>query len=91
VDAFDNAVGLLRGRGLVSDARDGQLVALANGSRADEIVRVLVENKFAVHEITPHEQTLEAFYLSLVNAAPSPESTRRTESLSRPAPEMGGA
>jgi ABC-2 type transport system ATP-binding protein len=76
VNAFDNAVRVLRGRGLVSDARDGNLIALANGSRAEEVVRVLVEERFAVHEIAPHEETLEAFYLSLMNGAQSSSSAR---------------
>ena len=76
VDSFENAVNLLRGRGLVSDARDGHLIALANGSRAEEVVRVLVEGKFAVHEIAPHEQTLEAFYLSLVKGAAASDAVR---------------
>jgi ABC-2 type transport system ATP-binding protein len=67
VNAFDNALQLLRGRGLINDTRDGNLVALTDGSRAEEVVRVLVEERFAVHEVAPHEQTLEAFYLSLVN------------------------
>ena len=70
MNAFDNAVRVLRGRGLVSDTRDGNLIALANGSRAEEVVRVLVEERFAVHEIAPHEETLDAFYLSLMNGAP---------------------
>ncbi len=74
VNAFDDAVRLLRGRGLVNDTRDGNLIALAAGSQANEVVRVLVEERFAVHEIAPHEETLEAFYLSLMNGAPGSSS-----------------
>jgi ABC-2 type transport system ATP-binding protein len=70
VNAFDEAVRLLRQRDLISDSRDGSLVALSNGAATDELVRVLVENRFAVYEIAPQEQTLEAFYLALMNGAP---------------------
>ena len=69
VNAFDQAVGLLRQHNLISDTRDGAFVALANGFATDELVRVLVEHRFAVYEIAPHEETLEAFYLALVGRA----------------------
>src|SRR5436190_912732 len=66
VNAFDDAVSMLRQRGIIRDVRDGSLVALANGFDTDELVRALVEHKFAVYEVARQEQTLEAFYLSLV-------------------------
>jgi len=66
VNAFDEAVRLLRARNLISDTRDGALVALAPGTETDAVVRTLVEERFSVFEIAPEEQTLEAFYLSLV-------------------------
>ena len=66
VNAFDDAVRLLRERGLIQDSRDGSLVALARGFDTAGLVQVLVEQGFSVYEITPQEQTLEAFYLSLV-------------------------
>jgi ABC-2 type transport system ATP-binding protein len=69
VNAFDDAVRVLRERHLIDEARDGLLVSLANGCSTDELVRVLVENRFAVYEIAPQEETLEAFYLSLVGRA----------------------
>jgi ABC-2 type transport system ATP-binding protein len=66
VNAFDDAVSMLRQRGIIRDVRDGYLVALANGFDTDELIRALVEHKFAVYEVARQEQTLEAFYLSLV-------------------------
>jgi ABC-2 type transport system ATP-binding protein len=69
VNEFDLAARLLLERKLIRETRDGSLVALANGFETDEIVRVLVEQRFSVFEIAPQEETLEAFYLSLVNRA----------------------
>ena len=89
VNAFDNAVRVLRGRGLVSDTRDDNLIALAHGSRAEEVVRVLVEERFAVHEIAPHEETLEAFYLSLMNGAPVSKPALPAERSQRAGLETG--
>lgn len=77
VNAFDDAVSMLRQCGIIRDARDGSLVALADGFDTDELVRLLVEHKFAVYEVARQEQTLEAFYLSLVQrsrAAASPKN-----------------
>src|SRR4051794_12573906 len=59
VNAFTEAARLLTERKLISDTRDGSLVALTNGFNTDELVRVLVENKFSVFEIAPQEGTLE--------------------------------
>jgi ABC-2 type transport system ATP-binding protein len=66
VNAFDDAVRMLRERNLIADSRDGSLVALRNGFDTDELVRALVEHRFSVYEIAPEEDSLEAFYLSLV-------------------------
>jgi ABC-2 type transport system ATP-binding protein len=88
VNAFDDAVKLLTERKLITDARAGSLVALSNGFDTDELVRVLVEQRFSVYEVAPQEQTLEAFYLSLVERekagrnvaiASSVAETRRAE------------
>lgn len=56
----------LRQADLITDHRDGRLIALAPESGADRVVRFLVEQGMAVHEITPEEQTLEHFYLTLM-------------------------
>jgi ABC-2 type transport system ATP-binding protein len=66
VNAFEDAVRMLQEQRLIRDARDGSLVSLADGVGPDALVRALVEQGFAVYEIAPQEQTLEAFYLSLV-------------------------
>jgi ABC-2 type transport system ATP-binding protein len=66
VNAFDDAVQVLRSRQLINDVRDGSFVALADGFATNELVRVLVEQGFSVFEVAPQEDTLEAFYLSLV-------------------------
>jgi ABC-2 type transport system ATP-binding protein len=66
VSDFPRAVQTLRDRGLLSADRDGQFIALATGAGTDQVVRALVEQDVAVFEIAPEEQTLEAFYLSLM-------------------------
>jgi ABC-2 type transport system ATP-binding protein len=64
-DAFDTAVTRLREAGLVVDQRNGDAIRLGNGVGAEAVVRALVEQGRAVYEITPEEQTLEDFYLSV--------------------------
>ena len=66
VNAFDAATKMLRERNLISEVRDGAFVALSNGFDTDELVRALVEQRFSVFEIAREEDSLEAFYLSLV-------------------------
>ncbi len=71
VNDFAQATRLLTERKLIDGAQDGAFVIPANGVGTEELVRVLVENKFSVFEIAPEEETLEAFYLSLVSGAKS--------------------
>lgn len=66
VDNFDRAIELLQRHNLITEARDKKLIRLANGIGADRVVQLLVENKIALFEIAPEEQTLESFYLELV-------------------------
>jgi ABC-2 type transport system ATP-binding protein len=66
VSDFAAAVSVMRQQQLVTDHRDGQLVALAPTAGTDEIVRLLVERGHAVFEIAPAQETLETFYLSLM-------------------------
>ena len=56
----------LRGAGMITQDRDGCLIALADGVGTDGVVRLLVERGLSVFEIAPHEETLEDFYLSLM-------------------------
>jgi ABC-2 type transport system ATP-binding protein len=78
VNDFAGAVKLLRQDGLVTEERDGNLIALAKDSGIDEVVRCLVKSDFSVYEIAPHEQDLEEFYLSLMKTDKLPASEGRT-------------
>ncbi len=69
-DDFDAAVRVLREAALASDTRDGRLIALAAGVGPDRVVRLLVEKDMPVYEITPEQETLESFYLSLMDRQP---------------------
>lgn len=64
---FAMAVEHLRQAGLITDSRDGELVALSPGAGTDQIVRTLVERGLPVYEIARSEQSLEHFYLGLMN------------------------
>ena len=66
VDDFPRAVGLLREAGLLAGERAGKFIALAPGAATHQIVRRLVEQGMAVHEIAAEEQSLESFYLNLM-------------------------
>jgi ABC-2 type transport system ATP-binding protein len=66
VSDFQAATRLLREKKLIVDERNGKLIALAAEVKTEQIVRCMVQHDFAVHEITPQEQDLEGFYLSLM-------------------------
>ena len=66
VDDFPRAVRLLGEAGLLAGDRAGKFIALAPGAATSEIVRRLVEQGIAVHEIAAEEQSLENFYLNLM-------------------------
>jgi hypothetical protein len=53
--------------GLIARAEDGQLIQLNPGVGTDRVIRHLVQSDMPVFEVTPVEQTLESFYLSLMN------------------------
>jgi len=63
---FAAAARELQQAGLITAERDGRLIELAPAVGADRVVRFLVEQGMAVHEIAPEEATLESFYLSLM-------------------------
>ena len=71
---FGLAVRQLREAQLITQERDGHLIALGPGVGTDQVVRLLVERGTAVYEITPVEETLEDFYLSLMNEQRAEES-----------------
>ena len=64
---FGLAVKELRTAQLITQERDGNLIALSKGIGTDQVVRLLVERGMPVYEIAPVEETLEGFYLSLMN------------------------
>jgi len=64
---FGLAVKELRQAQLITQERDGNLIALREGAGTDQVVRLLVERGMPVYEIAPVEETLEDFYLSLMN------------------------
>lgn len=64
---FGLAVKELRAAQLITQERDGNLIALSKGAGTDQVVRLLVERGILVYEIAPVEETLEGFYLSLMN------------------------
>ena len=64
---FGRATNLLRQAELITHERDGNEIALRDGTGTDQIVRLLVERGLPVYEVAPVEETLEDFYLSLMN------------------------
>jgi ABC-2 type transport system ATP-binding protein len=64
---FDSAVQTLRAAAAVTDQRDGRLVALADGVKTDQVVRLLVGAGMPVYEIAADQESLETFYLTLMN------------------------
>jgi ABC-2 type transport system ATP-binding protein len=64
---FNQAIKVLHGADLIHDSRDGELIALRPGVGTDQVVQLLVQRGLPVFEIAPEEQTLENFYLSLMN------------------------
>ncbi|MEW6306009.1 MAG: ABC transporter ATP-binding protein [Verrucomicrobiota bacterium] len=71
-DDFGKAAQLLREAKLISDARDGRLVALADGVKTDALVRLLVGRGMPVYEIAREQTTLEGFYLELMQTERKP-------------------
>jgi ABC-2 type transport system ATP-binding protein len=65
---FAAATKLLLGAGLISATADNHRIALAPGAASEQVVRHLVAHHLPVQEIAPEEQTLETFYLSLMQA-----------------------
>jgi ABC-2 type transport system ATP-binding protein len=60
------AVAELRKAALITEDKDGELIALAPKVATDQVVRLLVEKGISVFEIAPSEETLETFYLRLM-------------------------
>ena len=69
---FSAATALLRGRGIITNSVDGEVVSLSDGRTIAEVTKTLVGENIPVDGIWPQEQTLEDFYLNLVKSAPPP-------------------
>ena len=79
VGDFSAAVKELRAAQLLADERDGQFIALNPGIGTDQIVRLLVERGMPVYEIAREAETLENFYLSLMNDQKEGQAVKRVE------------
>ena len=64
---FGNAAKLLRERGLITATEQDKFITLAGGHSTAEITQALVSTGIAVEGIWQNEQTVEDFYLGLVN------------------------
>jgi len=68
VGDFATAIEELRQRQFITGERDGQFIALNQGIGTDQVVRLLVKRGIPVYEIAHSEETLESFYLSLMQS-----------------------
>ena len=68
VNDFAKATQVLTSAHLITETRDGSLVALRDGAEVPELVNELVRAGVRVFEVAPAEQTLEEFYLALKEA-----------------------
>lgn len=66
VDNFPRALAEMQNAQMLAETRDGLFVALRTGIGTDQVVRHLVQKGVAIYEIAPEKQTLEDFYLSLM-------------------------
>jgi ABC-2 type transport system ATP-binding protein len=73
VNDFAAAARILRETKLITEDLDGVAIIPAPNIATDEVVRCLVKNNISIFAITPHEQSLEDFYLSLMKAASQPK------------------
>jgi ABC-2 type transport system ATP-binding protein len=67
VDNFDAAVAQLRAANLIAGGQGRSHVLLAAGISTAAVAKFLVQQGFELHELAAEEQTLEDFYLSLMN------------------------
>jgi ABC-2 type transport system ATP-binding protein len=67
VSDFPAAARELKQADLITNERDGKFIALKLGTGTDQVVRLLVERGISVFEIAKETETLESFYLGLMN------------------------
>ncbi len=67
------ALVLLRTQGLIDRVQDGRIhLTQDDPEAASRVARLLVERGYALHALSPRRESLEAFYLRLLEAAPAP-------------------
>ncbi len=71
VNDFPLAAAGLTAAGLITGQRGNDRIELAAGVATESVVRKLVEQGIAVHEIARETETLESFYLSLMSETKS--------------------
>lgn len=71
-DDFPKAVQSLQTAGLVRDSNGTDRIALAEGVQPATVARHLVLEGFPVHQLTPHQFSLEEFYLGLIKSQRNP-------------------
>ena len=71
VNDFPLAAAVLTAAGLIIGQRGNDRIELAAGVATESVVRKLVEQGIAVHEIARETETLESFYLSLMSETKS--------------------
>jgi ABC-2 type transport system ATP-binding protein len=71
VNDFPAAVRLLQQGNMIADERDGCFISLQPDSKTNQVVGRLVQHGIEVYEITPEQQDLEGFYLSLMRSEKS--------------------
>jgi ABC-2 type transport system ATP-binding protein len=84
VNNFPAAVRLLRQSNLIADERDGCFVSLAGDTQTNHVVNRLVQHGIEIYEITPQQQDLEGFYLSLMQTEKSKDSSAQSTSPATP-------
>ena len=65
---FAAAAAVLLERGLITATAEGKFISLRDGHTTAEVTQALVSSGIAVDGIWQHEQTVEDFYMSLVNS-----------------------
>ncbi len=80
VGDFTKATASLQSEKLITDTRNGSLVALADGVKTDALVRRLVTLDIPVFEIVQEEETLESFYLNLMQESREEGKKMKAES-----------
>jgi ABC-2 type transport system ATP-binding protein len=74
---FAAATKLLRDEKLILNERDGRFVSLTPGVGTDRIAKCLVEQGMPVFEIAREEESLESFYLTLMNESRQGDKTAK--------------